>query len=74
MVVGKIQFCKECEVSGSVPQCLLTGGLPQFLALEALHVEAFDTAPGFHQRESTRDRSHNLLILSFSEGMSHYFS
>lgn len=27
-----------------------------------------------YERESTHDRSHNLLILLLSEGMSHYFS
>lgn len=27
-----------------------------------------------YERESTQDRSHNLLILSFSEGTSHYLS
>lgn len=27
-----------------------------------------------YEGESTQDRSHNLLILSFSEGTSHYFS
>ena len=60
-LLARFSSSKNARVSGSIPQCLLTRGLPQFLAMGALHVGAFNTAPGFHQRERTRDRSHNPL-------------